>query len=97
VSRRNLDGLDEAILCGDRQAIFNEGSDDGLANVYDAFFDGFALRAASGQSGTENVLSAFGFLPADHSETMCHRGASLKAQQSSLRRHLRQHECFLDA
>ena len=68
MSRRNLDGLDEAILCEDRQAIFNEGFDDGLANVYDGLFDGFALRAASGQSGTENVLAAFGFLPADHSE-----------------------------
>jgi hypothetical protein len=97
LSHRNLDWLDEDILYGDGRAIFNEGFDvrlDGPANVYDVFFNGFALRVASGQSGTENVLAAFGFLLEDHSETMGHRGASLKAPQSSLRRHLRQYECF---
>src|SRR5439155_3945364 len=30
---------------------------DGLANVFDAFFDRLALRVASRQSGTENVVA----------------------------------------
>jgi hypothetical protein len=71
----DLYGFNEDVFFGDWQPIFDEAINvqlDVLADIPVTFFDGFALRVATRQGGTEDVVATFILFFKNYRESVHH-------------------------